>query len=310
MLRLAMLGMIPGNGHPYSWSAIINGYDREVMEGCPYAAIPRYLGANPPEAVRIPQARVTHIWTEDRGEAEHVARAALIPHVVASPEEVIGAVDGVIISTDDGTDHTRRVRPFVEAGLPVFVDKPLATTRTELAQFAAWKRAGARFLSSSGLRYAPELSALQGRPWRWLTATTIKTWERYGIHALEPLIALLGSGLETVSLITRDGFSLATLTHRSGTPLTIAVLPDAPGSFGVIHAYGNEDHTTITLKDTYTAFRNQLVAAIEWMHNGLEPHPFSQTLEMMAALIAGIESRETGLPVSVQPLLESLSTPG
>ena len=26
-IRLAMLGMIEGNGHPYSWSAIINGYN-------------------------------------------------------------------------------------------------------------------------------------------------------------------------------------------------------------------------------------------------------------------------------------------
>ncbi len=31
-LRLAMLGMVEGNGHPYSWSAIINGdYDKEEM---------------------------------------------------------------------------------------------------------------------------------------------------------------------------------------------------------------------------------------------------------------------------------------
>ncbi|MDD3926903.1 MAG: hypothetical protein PHT33_09620 [bacterium] len=28
-IRLAMLGMVDGNGHPYSWSAIFNGYDRE-----------------------------------------------------------------------------------------------------------------------------------------------------------------------------------------------------------------------------------------------------------------------------------------
>ena len=26
-IRLAMLGMIEGNGHPYSWSAIVNGYN-------------------------------------------------------------------------------------------------------------------------------------------------------------------------------------------------------------------------------------------------------------------------------------------
>ena len=43
-IRLAMLGMIEGNGHPYSWSAIINGYNPTEMAKCPYAAIPAYLG--------------------------------------------------------------------------------------------------------------------------------------------------------------------------------------------------------------------------------------------------------------------------
>ena len=34
--------------------------------------------------------------------------------------------DELLIATDDGNDHVRRARPFVEAGLPVFVDKPMA----------------------------------------------------------------------------------------------------------------------------------------------------------------------------------------
>ena len=38
-LRLAMLGMIEGNGHPYSWSAIVNGFDPAAMAAGPYPAI-------------------------------------------------------------------------------------------------------------------------------------------------------------------------------------------------------------------------------------------------------------------------------
>lgn len=30
-IRLAILGLSPGNGHPYSWSAMFNGYDKELM---------------------------------------------------------------------------------------------------------------------------------------------------------------------------------------------------------------------------------------------------------------------------------------
>ena len=49
-LRLAMLGMIPGNGHPWSWSAIINGYDPDVMAAkCTYPGIIDYLAEQPLE---------------------------------------------------------------------------------------------------------------------------------------------------------------------------------------------------------------------------------------------------------------------
>ena len=42
-LRIGILGMTEGNGHPYSWSAMFNGYDPEEMETCGFPVIPRYL---------------------------------------------------------------------------------------------------------------------------------------------------------------------------------------------------------------------------------------------------------------------------
>ena len=60
-IRLAILGMVDGNGHPYSWSAIFNGYNPEEMAKCPYPAIPAYLEKEPKETLRIKGARVTHI---------------------------------------------------------------------------------------------------------------------------------------------------------------------------------------------------------------------------------------------------------
>lgn len=125
-IRLAMIGMVEGNGHPYSWSAIINGeYDKDAMAACGYPVIPEYLGAQAPEALGIAGARVTHVWCDDRADAEGVARAAGIEHVAACAEDVIGAVDAVIIATDIGGEHVERARPFIEAGVPVFIDKPL-----------------------------------------------------------------------------------------------------------------------------------------------------------------------------------------
>ena len=148
-IRLAMLGMVDGNGHPYSWSAMFNGYDPVAMASCPYAGIPAYLDKEPKDTLRIPNAQVTHIWTDDPADAERVARASLIPNVVRRAEDVIGQVDAVIVATDKGHEHVARCRPFVEAGLPVFVDKPLVDNEADLQVFCRWVAEGRPIMSSS-----------------------------------------------------------------------------------------------------------------------------------------------------------------
>jgi predicted dehydrogenase len=298
-LRLAILGMIEGNGHPYSWSAIVNGYDPVAMAHCPYPGIISYLGKQPLETIGIPGARVTHIWTDDPADAPKVAAASLIEHIVTSPLDVIGQVDAVIIATDDGDDHVRRARPFVEAGLPVFIDKPLATNPADLAQFVAWQRQGKILLSTSGMRYAPEMQLTEAQTQhlgelRWITSFTCKTWERYGIHALEAVQPLLGPGFLTIQAQSEAAGDLMHLTHRSGVRLTIAALHDAYGSFGAVHLYGTTGDLALKLTDTYHAFRGQLVAFIDLLRTGQPPLPFEETTELMAVLIAGLRSRQQG----------------
>lgn len=314
-LRLAMLGMIEGNGHPYSWSGIINGYNPAEMAHCPYAGIITYMGRQPLESIRIPGARVTHIWTDDPADAPKVAAASLIDNVVAKPEDVIGNVDAVIIATDDGTDHVRRARPFIEAGLPVFIDKPMATTLPELSQFVQWHREGKIMLSTSGMRYAPEMRLNDEQrahlgDLRWITSFTCKTWERYGIHALEAVEPLLGVGFQTVQAHSDAGGDVMHITHRSGVKLTIGALHDAYGSFGAVHLYGTKGDLSLKLTDTYHAFRGQLVAFIDMLHTGTRPLPFEETVELMAVIIAGLRSREQGgTPVAVADILAELPLP-
>jgi len=291
-----MLGMIEGNGHPYSWSAIVNGFDPQAMAACPYPVISRYLGAEPAGTVRIPDAQVTHLWTDNPAEAPAVAAAALIPQIVARPEDVIGQVDAVLISVDDGLDHVRRARPFVEAGLPVFIDKPLAVTPEELGTFIAWERSGARLLSSSGLRYAPELDDLLAAPGRlgelrWISGIACKTWERYGIHLLEPIYRILGPGLLSVRLESRPGFEVAHLLHRSGVQISLPVIYDGGGSFGALQVAGTRDLVSLRFANTYVAFRRQMLAFIDFVRTGASAYPFAETVELMTALIAGRVSR-------------------
>ncbi len=296
-IRLAMLGMIEGNGHPYSWSAIINGYDPAQMAKCPFPVIPQYLSEVPLNTMRVLGARVTPVWTDDPMDAPKVAAASRIEHVVSQPEDVIGQVDAVIIGTDDGHEHVRRARPFIEAGLPMFVDKPLAINVPDLNQFLRWQRSAKVFLSSSNMRYAPEVKLIlrqkaQLGELRWITSCTSKTWERYAIHALEAVWPVLGPGFAGIRTESREGSDIAYITHQSGTQVNLAAIYDAVGSYGALHVFGTRGNLAVTCWDTYTAFRNQLVAFIEMLRTGQRPYPLSETVELMAVIIAGLRSRE------------------
>lgn len=308
-----MLGLIDGNGHPYSWSAIINGYDPAQMARCPYPLIPQYLGAQPAGSVGIDTARVTHVWTDKPADAADVAATALIPHIADQPEDVIGEVDAVLIATDDGFDHVRRARPFIEAGLPVFIDKPLALTIEDLRAFIRWRREGARLLSSSGLRFSPELDPLIPDPGvgeiRWIAGLSCKTWERYGVHLVEPVARLIGPGFDSVRLESKPGLEIAHLVHRSGVEITIPVIADGGATFGTLLICGTEGQKHVQFTNTYMAFRRQLVSFIDFVRHGRASHSFAETIELMAVLMAGLRSRrESCRRVAIAEIVKELES--
>jgi hypothetical protein len=297
-ISLAMLGMVEGNGHPYSWSAIFNGYNEEEMMKCPYAGIPEYLSKEPNENLSIPGAKVTHIWTDDLADAEKVAKASLIPNVVRAPEDVIGEVDAVIIATDKGYEHIQRCRMFVEAGIPVFIDKPLTDNKKDLDTFSSWVKDGAAIMSSSAFRYCKEympyrLSVNELGQLRYVNITMAKSWERYGIHALEGIYPILGPGFLSVRNIGDERRNIVHLKHKKNVDVIISNIDDLYGSFGVLGLFGTKDNVTVRMKDTFYAFKKQLEEFVTYLRTGVLPFPYEETEEMMKIIIAGIESRNS-----------------
>ena len=76
-------------------------------------------------------ARVAMVWGETRKLAEIAARDGEIPEIVRKPEDMIGRVDGVMIDHRHAKYHVPQAIPFVEAGIPCFVDKPFSYTVAE-----------------------------------------------------------------------------------------------------------------------------------------------------------------------------------
>lgn len=301
-LRLAMLGIVDENGHPYSWSALFNGFDADAMKACPFPTIPAYLEKNRdvPTLAQTHDAHVTHIWTDDARQTESIARAARIPHIAAQPEDCLGQVDAVLIPTDRGEEHLRRARPFIEAGLPVFIDKPLCDNAEDLRAFSQFARAGKPIFSSSALRYSREFTPLHigGEErealgeLRFCSITSPKSWERYGIHALEAIYPIFGSGFVSARNVGTAARNIVHLRHSCGADVCVAVSKDMFGGMGVLSLCGTKSSAQRAFGDTHWAFRAQMQTFVESVRSGQRPFPFSETEELMKLVIAGIWSRD------------------
>lgn len=300
-IRLGMIGMTEGNGHPFSWSAIVNRYDPEVAKDPTFAypGIAAYLGREDLETMGIPGVRVVAVCCNDRKDAEEVARFARVPAVLEHPEEMIGLVDAVCIATDIGSQHVERAKPFLAAGIPVFIDKPLCDNLADLEFFRQAVAGGAKILSSSCMRYAKELMPYHhGKrreigELRGIFMNMSKKWETYGIHALEAIYPIAGPGFVSVRNSGSEKRNIVHLKHRDGFDAVIGCFYDA--AYGPsINLIGTTGQLRLTSQDTYGTFRRQLVSFIDYLRSGELPYPFAETDELMQLVIGGILSRERG----------------
>ena len=296
-IRLGIIGMTEGNGHPYSWSAMFNKFDRERMKKeCPFPAIPDYLYKENYDTIGIPGAKIECICCNDRADAEHVSQLSLIPQVVDSPEEMIGKVDAVIIATDIGSEHVERARVFIEAGIPLFIDKPLCDNRKDLEYFTSLVESGYPLLSSSSMRYCKEFMLYHNGKTRELGDLRLiqygmpKKWETYGIHSLEAVYPITGPGFISIRNTGTRERNILHLKHKRGFDVILTGIYDQFPAPMVLS--GTARSCTIYPMDSYNSFRDQLVDFINFLRTEKRPYPFAETIELMKLVIGGIESRE------------------
>jgi predicted dehydrogenase len=299
MLKLGVIGMSEGNGHPYSWSAIVNGqYNEKEMASCGYAGIPVYLAANR-DTLGIEGAKVTHVWAQERKIAEHIAKAGLIDTVVDKLEDMIGKVDAVMLTRDDPENHVVMAKPFIDANIPLFIDKPLAITSHDLDYFKKQALAGKLIMSCSSMRYATESQSVKvemaalGKI-ELATAVGKKDWTKYGIHMLEGLFALLDDPRAvSVRHISSSHKDIVYVEFETGVLATVHLFYDITPTFQ-ISVFGQSGWRLIEYKNWYAMFRNNIIEFVRSVQQGKSRLEFSKTENIIRTLIAGKESLEQG----------------
>jgi len=129
---------------------------------------------------------------------------------------------------------------------------------------------------------------------RFVSTGHHKTWERYGIHALEGIYPILGPGFISARNMGTLERNVVHLKHCAGIDVVIASSPDMIGGFGALQLCGTVGHAHATFSDTFFAFKAQLESFIEYLRTGVRPFPFAETVELMKLVIAGSRSREEG----------------
>lgn len=294
--KLGIIGLSPGNGHPYSWSAIFNGYDKKEMAECPFTVIPEYLALQKPEDFGIEGARVTHIWTQDPKISKQVARSSFIENVVENMTDLIGKVDAIVLARDDGENHLKMAKPFIEAGLPIFIDKPLTDQENDLKEFVRYYREGRQIMSCSSMRYERNILALRENQeiGRILTAgaVTPKYWRTYGIHMIEAVYTVMGRGVESVRNVGRAGEEIVHLDYADGRHAVIQTFAKIAG--GSITFYGEKGPAPVAASDAFFQFKSMLKHFIRMLDTGKPTIDWTETVEMAKLVIAGQRSLEEG----------------
>ena len=58
-------------------------------------------------------------------------------YVAENYDEFVGKVDGIIITARNGDHHYKYAKPYIESGIPMFIDKPITNTEEDAKAFMA-----------------------------------------------------------------------------------------------------------------------------------------------------------------------------
>ncbi len=221
--------------------------------------------------------------------------------IVADIPTLLSKVDAVLLESVDGRPHLAQAKLVIEAGKPLFIDKPLASTLDDaraIAKLAAAK--GVKWFSSSSLRYADFLIDLKKKA----PVTGAIVWgpgpleehhqldlSWYGVHTVEMLYVLMGTGCVEVSRTYSENAEIITGKWKDGRIGTVRTLKPY-GDFGAVAFY--EKGLAQSPEKTKFSYVSLMEQIIPFFQTGKVPVDNSETLEMFAFMDAAQRSRAAG----------------
>ena len=232
---------------------------------------------------------------------------------VGSIKELVKKVDAVMVLTNDGRPHLKEIMPVLRAGKPVYVDKPLAATLSDvLAIFKVSGKYKVPLFSCSPLRYVKEAQDLREGKLigKVLGASTYGPapiqkshadlfWD--GIHAVESLYTVLGgTGCKTVTRTFTDDADVVVGNWEDGRVGVFRGVRKGRSGFGGT-AFGEKGIASIGV---FTGYHPLVVAIVKFFRLGIAPVSNEETIEIYTFMEAADESKRLGgIPISLSEVL-------
>lgn len=244
--------------------------------------------------------------------------------IVDTIPELLAKVDVVLIESVDGRIHLQEAIPVIKAGKPLFIDKPAGGSLADtIAIYDLAKQLNVPCFSSSSLRFAPGIQELLKNEKVGAIAGAI-TWGScsyqegtpdmffYGIHGIEPLYALMGTGCETVTRTQTKDTDIVSGVWKDGRVGTYRGIRKNKADFGAV-AFGSKGIVQAGREGGYEELCREIG---RFFKTGKPPVRAEETIEIFAFMEAADESkRQGGAPVSLTTVLakakkEAAAKPG
>lgn len=232
--------------------------------------------------------------------------------IVDSIEALLPKLDVVFLESVDGRPHLKQVLPVLQAGKPVFIDKPVAGSLADAVLiFDLARHYKVPCFSSSSLRFAAGAQSMRNSakvgdvlgcdaygPCSLEEHHPDLFW--YGIHGVETLFTIMGTGCESVTRAHTDGTDLVSGVWKGGRIGTFRGIRAGRQDYGAT-VFGSKSVATVGGSGGYEPL---LVEICKFFRTGQPPVSADETIEIFAFMEAADESkRKGGVPVTLESVL-------
>ena len=232
--------------------------------------------------------------------------------IVDSIPAMLEKVDVVLLETNDGRRHLEQALPVLKAGKAIFIDKPIAASLADtIVIFEMAKHYKVPVFSSSSLRFMPSAqNVVNGKIGRVLGADAYSPCELekthpdffwYGIHGVELLYTVMGTGCKNLVRVHTDGTDVVVGTWQDGRIGTFRGTRTGEHLYGGT-AYGEKGNAILGPIEGYNPL---LAEIIQFFQTGNVAVKAEDTLEICAFMEAADESkRRKGASVILDEICE------